>query len=188
MSFKSKFSVKDAVIVFIIAFFIGVGGGWLYERLTHKDNGIEMIDDHPAVDLGLSVKWAALNIGAESLDDYGRLASYEEAQRLSWGGRWRFPTADEWRELFNKCSQTKGVNGTVLTGPSGAKMFLSCDSLSNYSYWSSTPGEIGIKSHEGADSSKIECRSGFIMNGIAIFQGFPIPETSPNVATRLVCE
>ena len=134
MSLEPKFSVKKLLFVFIFAFFIGVGGGWLYEHLTHKDNGIEMIDGHPAVDLGLSVKWAALNIGAESLNDYGKLASYEEAQRLSWGGRWRIPTSDEWKELYDNCSKTKGMNGTVLTGPSGFKMFLPCDSLSNYSY------------------------------------------------------
>ena len=187
---KNLSSKEKAFLIIGVMVGAFLGGWWMY-GLMHKDDdkGIEMIDGHPAVDLGLSVKWAALNVGADSLADYGKLASYEEAQRLSWGGRWRFPTSDEWKELFEKCSVKRGVNGCVLTGSNGSKMFLSCDSLSKYTYWSSTPSEITIITHgESVDSLKASCRSGFMMTEGAVFHGMPLPDISPNVATRLVCE
>ena len=85
------------------------------------------------VDLGLSVNWAAYNIGAESLDDPGKLylvgtniehiqgVKYQKSQvpnfsgdysgnpqldmaTQTWGSEWRTPTLAEWLELINKCS------------------------------------------------------------------------------------
>lgn len=85
------------------------------------------------VDLGLSVNWAAYNIGAESFDDPGKMylvgtnieyiqgAKYNKAQIPNfsgdysgnpqldmatqvWGSEWRTPTLVEWQELMNKCS------------------------------------------------------------------------------------
>ena len=89
------------------------------------------INGHEYVDLGLSVKWAACNVGASSPEDYGNYyawgetatkAKYTEsnsktygknmgdisgnpqydAARANWGGTWRLPTKAEFNELY-KC-------------------------------------------------------------------------------------
>ena len=58
------------------------------------------------IDLGLSVCWAAYNIGASSPEEYGTYFSwygydiaYEE-----WGDGWRMPTVDEGTELIENCT------------------------------------------------------------------------------------
>ena len=90
------------------------------------------INGHEYVDLGLSVKWAACNVGASSPEDYGNYyawgetatkAEYTEsnsktygktmgdisgnpqydAARANWDGTWRLPTKAEFNELRNKC-------------------------------------------------------------------------------------
>ncbi len=95
-----------------------------------------IINGHEYVDLGLSVKWATCNVGANSPSDYGdyfawgetspkanyvpgNSASYNkkyktdiagdashDAARANWGGSWRLPTASEIDELVNKCQWT----------------------------------------------------------------------------------
>ena len=86
-----------------------------------------------AVDLGLSVKWASCNVGANSPEEYGDYFAWGEiapkdsytvdnsltsgkiigdisgnpqydAATANWGGSWRLPTFDEIRELNLKCS------------------------------------------------------------------------------------
>ena len=90
------------------------------------------INGHVYVDLGLSVKWAACNVGASSPEDYGNYYAWGEtatkaeyaqansktygktmgdiggnpqydAARANWGGTWRLPTKAEFDELVNKC-------------------------------------------------------------------------------------
>lgn len=81
------------------------------------------------VDLGLSVKWATCNLGANSPEESGdhykwgeispkvkENASYVEteydisanplydAARVNWGVPWRIPTVDEMNELIRECS------------------------------------------------------------------------------------
>ncbi len=99
------------------------------EPLTGKING------HKYVDLGLSVKWAACNVGASSPSDYGDYYAWGETQtkseyreensrtygkvvgdiagdpsydaaRANWGGTWRMPTKEETDELAGKCKWT----------------------------------------------------------------------------------
>ena len=105
-----------------------------------------IIDGHAYVDLGLSVKWATCNVGADSPEDYGDYyawgetsvkSSYEEpncltynkpigeiggtsrdAAHVKWGGSWRMPTDDEMEELCTKCAWTP----TTLGGKSGYKV------------------------------------------------------------------
>ena len=86
-----------------------------------------------AVDLGLSVKWATCNIGANSPEEYGdyfawgetstketytedNCATYNvsmndiagnaqyDAATANWGGDWRLPTEEEMGELLNNCT------------------------------------------------------------------------------------
>ncbi len=87
---------------------------------------------HEWVDLGLSVKWATCNVGANSPSDYGNHYAWGEtttkseytyensktcgksigdisgnpsydAARANWGGSWRLPTRSEFEELINRC-------------------------------------------------------------------------------------
>ena len=87
---------------------------------------------HEYVDLGLSVKWATCNVGADTPEEYGNYyawgetstkSSYDEdncktynrsmsdirgnssydAARANWGGSWRLPTMTEFDELVNNC-------------------------------------------------------------------------------------
>ena len=88
---------------------------------------------HEYVDLGLSVKWATCNVGANKPEDYGNYYAWGEtstkstyynnnsktygkrmndikgnsqydAARANWGGTWRLPTKAELEELKNKCT------------------------------------------------------------------------------------
>ena len=106
------------------------------------------------VDLGLNVKWAACNIGANSPEDYGNFYDWDESQQLMTDNR-RLPTEKELRELKDKCnwewSTEKGVNGYKVTGPNGNSIFLPAAGLRGCFgdvvavgffgyYWSSSPG------------------------------------------------
>ena len=93
------------------------------------------------VDLGLSVKWATCNVGADSPEDYGdyfawgetkpklsyteenytytdspeTLSSIRDATSVNMGGSWRMPTLKEQKELIDKCTWT----WTTLNGVEG---------------------------------------------------------------------
>ena len=84
------------------------------------------------VDLGLSVKWASCNVGANSPEDYGDyfawgevipknefssegylykdkpkiLPPHADAATVNWGGAWRMPTDAEMTELREQCTWT----------------------------------------------------------------------------------
>ena len=93
------------------------------------------INGHEYVDLGLSVKWATCNVGANSPEDYGNYYAWGEtttkstytesnsktygksindikgnvqydAARANWGGDWRMPTYSEQEELLDNCTWT----------------------------------------------------------------------------------
>lgn len=93
------------------------------------------INGHEWIDLGLSVKWATCNVGAEKPEDYGDYFAWGEpmtkssytasncktygirtgdikgnptfdAACASWGGTWRLPTKGECQELVDKCIWT----------------------------------------------------------------------------------
>ena len=89
---------------------------------------------HEWIDLGLSVKWATFNVGANNPEEYGNYyawgetstkSNYDEyncktwerslsdihgnsfydAARANWGGSWRLPTKAEFDELRNNCTR-----------------------------------------------------------------------------------
>lgn len=104
------------------------------------------------VDLGLSVKWAVHNIGAENPEDYGYYFSYADlnydkdsysstyydlngrsfdnisgnslydAATYYWGSKWRMPTKDEAEELY---SAATSVEYTTVNDVSGFKYTFS---------------------------------------------------------------
>lgn len=88
---------------------------------------------HECVDLGLSVKWATCNVGANAPEEYGDYFAWGEtspkesytddncltygvsmtdisgnpqydAATANWGGGWRMPTRSEQNELLNNCT------------------------------------------------------------------------------------
>ena len=92
-------------------------------------SGTTYINGYAAVDLGLSVKWATCNVGADSPEDYGDYYAWGEtetkdsytsdnsvtyrvemddiagnaeydAATANWGSSWRMPTCDETEELY----------------------------------------------------------------------------------------
>ena len=98
-----------------------------YARTHGTVNGYEWVD------LGLSVKWATCNVGANKPEAYGNYYAWGEtstksdysssnsvtygksfsdikgdsrydAARANWGGSWRLPTKKEYEELKNKCT------------------------------------------------------------------------------------
>ncbi len=103
------------------------------------DNASGEEKGHKYVDLGLSVKWAICNVGAEIPSEYGDYYAWgkakpdskytkatcntfgksindiagdseRDAAQVSWGGKWRMPTKEECEELISKC---KGEWATV---------------------------------------------------------------------------
>lgn len=89
------------------------------------------------------------NYGA--VDNKTVLEFDDDAAAANWGGIWRIPTAEEWQELLDNCTQEYGkqnnVNGFIFTSSSnGESLFLpACgdrmsvlDREGNASYWSSS--------------------------------------------------
>ena len=103
-------------------------------RLQGSHNGYEWVD------LGLSVKWATCNVGANSPSDYGDYYAWGETStkssydtdnsktygksmgniggnssydvaRYRWGGSWRLPTKAELEELKTECTWTWTTQG-----------------------------------------------------------------------------
>ena len=81
-----------------------------------------------AVDLGLSVKWATCNVGANKPEEYGNYYTFDEAQELS-DSNWRVPTIEEYLELVDNCNYIwttqNGVKGGLFTSKTnGRSIFL----------------------------------------------------------------
>ena len=91
-----------------------------------KNNG------YPYIDLGLSVKWAYCNQGANSPTAFGTYFNASTTPSVNYGGNWRKPTMDEMLELVNNCSKTftrdfdPEEGGIWFTGPSGESIYLQC--------------------------------------------------------------
>lgn len=123
------------------------------------------IEEHPAVDLGLSVKWASYNVGATAPEEYGDyyawggtetkdqyvipdytgtepLEGENDVATVKWGDAWRMPTMQEWEELRTGCTWTwttlNGVNGYQVTATNGNSIFLPAAG-----YCSSSLGGVG---------------------------------------------
>lgn len=95
---------------------------------------------HQWVDLGLSVKWATCNVGAEKPEEIGDYYGWGKRRKYSWihflffsgyirhditgkrfhdvarncwGSPWRIPTKAEWEELSSHCTFTWKMHGKV---------------------------------------------------------------------------
>ncbi len=110
------------------------------DRSSKSKPASDTIKDYEYVDLGLSVKWATCNIGADYPSDYGDYFAWGEtesksgyadensvtyrrnmgsiagdprydAARANWGGTWRLPTVDEIKELTDMCEWKRTTYG-----------------------------------------------------------------------------
>ena len=153
------------------------------ESSESSGDGTQQYNAGKAVDLGLSVKWADMNVGASKPEDYGDYFAWgetkpkttynwstykwcegsddtmtkyctnssrgtvddktvlelsDDAARANWGGSWRMPTYAELNELKTKCTFTwttqNGVEGVLVTGPNGNRIFLPATGVGYGSY------------------------------------------------------
>ena len=135
------------------AAFVNLGSGIIYgdvKSFTTQDYEFDLEND--LVDLGLSVKWGRMNIAAEAPSEMGGLfgfgdltgfktsidpADFASADTYrthndlayeAYQGKVTLPTADDFEELFTKCTaewtEMDGVAGYKLTGPNGNSIFL----------------------------------------------------------------
>ena len=124
-------------------------------------------DEFALVDLGLSVKWANYNMGAQTPYEVGTATDWghEEGKDASYpvdmnisnskydlvkatlGGDWRLPTAFDFMELEQNCTWTQveinGVAGNLITGPNGNSIFLP-----SAKYWTGTAWERSTSNHD----------------------------------------
>ena len=72
----------------------------------------------------------------------------EDTAKVEWGGNWRIPTLEEWKELLTECTPKWAINENghiicILTAKNGNRIVLS--SVSSHrgfcSYWTSTEGK-----------------------------------------------
>ncbi len=112
------------------------------------------INGYDYVDLGLSVKWATCNVGAETSKDHGDYFAWGEtspkatytvensvmrgvfvgdifgdpqydAATANWGEGWRMPTRTEVQELLDNCTQEWSAQGYIFTSRrNGKSIFL----------------------------------------------------------------
>ncbi|MBR3846134.1 MAG: TIR domain-containing protein, partial [Alistipes sp.] len=134
----SKKWILAAIVGVLLAAILYCWEPWVNRVVVSEATG--SYRGHEWVDLGLSVKWAACNVGASSPSEYGDYyawgeiapkSEYTEQNSLSygeplgniagdpqydvatakWSGRWRMPTKEELEELKSKCIWTWGYYG-----------------------------------------------------------------------------
>lgn len=59
-----------------------------------------------------------------TVDNKTVLDSEDDVARVKWGGKWRMPTREEFKELVDKCRWIWAKDGYNVTGPSGRSIFL----------------------------------------------------------------
>lgn len=117
-----------------------------------RSNPSGYVNGYEAIDLGLSVRWAACNVGGSNPYDFGGHFAFGDVTAAKFTGQymnyptgniigtgydiakqnmgegWRMPSGEECRELVEKCSSQvytwNGVQGRLVTGPNGNSIFL----------------------------------------------------------------
>lgn len=99
---------------------------------TKEDENKYIPTSGRVVDLGLSVKWASCNLGAQNPEEYGEYFPFKKDMTQVCDsylvGGLRIPTKEEIEELVTKCESVwisyKGINGLLVIGPNKNKIFL----------------------------------------------------------------
>lgn len=80
------------------------------------------------------------------VDNISILNTTDDVATSTWGGSWRTPTQNEFKELLSNCTglwtSQKGVNGYKLTGPNGNSIFLPASGCKDDEY-AYAPGTYG---------------------------------------------
>jgi hypothetical protein len=157
-SYSSKYNLYITVndlqpnTTYYYALFCDDGIGRLYgevKSFTTKEPE-PTPDFSTLVDLGLSVKWAKWNLGANKETEKGTTYTLSNVNKdimntkydvaiQAWGQPWRMPSSQEAQELMDKCSWefvTKdGVEGYKATGPNGGSVFFPCTNDTKTELW-----------------------------------------------------
>lgn len=118
--------------------------GW--SEYADRIQAIQELNGHAYVEMGNGLKWATMNLGASSPEDYGDYFAWGETQpkddytsnnylytdnpeilpatndaaSVNWGSQWRTPTEEEWAALRNEdnftWTWTSNYNGTGIAG------------------------------------------------------------------------
>ena len=140
----------DSSSHYISAEITAVGFGEATIIAESVDTGVQavcsvVVGEPQPVDLGLSVKWSTINIGAATNKESGnttyKSADYDLAQ-FELGGKWRLPTSSEASELVSSdnCNWTWVKNSNIDMGyevvskNSGESIFLPPFIGTSYSY------------------------------------------------------
>ena len=134
------------------------------------ENGYEYVD------LGLSVKWATMNIGSSYPEEYGNYFAFEKwsSELASWGGNWCVPTESNIMELQTNCNwewtKLNGVYGYKVTskvyGYKDQSIFLPAAGYFTIDFFDvGTDGYYWSSSRHPYDSS-YACHFHFSSNGI----------------------
>lgn len=135
---------------FVEQYIPGIGNCYIHNSFDEEAEASSNVGN--AIDIGLSVLWADMNVGASSPSDYGPLFGYgdptgekwsedennypkeaiigtkNDIASANWGSGWRMPTAQELKELAEKCrwkpGTLNGVAGNIVTGPNGNSIFF----------------------------------------------------------------
>ena len=141
--------LQDGTTYYVRAYAANEEGVAYSKEISFTTIDIPFENGYEYVDLGLSVKWATMNVGANKPEYYGgyfawgetttktkytsstydpvdsetQLSLSADAAAVNWGGAWRMPTDAEWAELCEQCTwkwTTKnGVNGCIVSSNKG---------------------------------------------------------------------
>lgn len=103
------------------------------DSIAHRDSTTEAYNAGKWVDLGLSVKWAACNVGATYPGEQGNYYTYYFSDELEEGTR--IPTKEDFQELSEKCewiwTNYNGYPGYKVSGSNGNSIFLPAAGVEN---------------------------------------------------------
>lgn len=163
--------IYNIVLILVSAVMVGCVGEDLSEiKQAGPDAALNIGNKSAeAVDLGLSVKWADMNLGSKSVFSLGSEYSlinnegsrpsnisiikttYDRA-RTMWGSPWRMPSSSEWSELKTNCTWSyatkEGPDGYAINvieakGPNGNSIYFPVNmnnlSITSWKYWTGSP-------------------------------------------------
>lgn len=154
------------------------------------------------VDLGLSVYWASINVGAEKPEDlgteykiqstYGDIVQKTEKDPATqnWGLPWRLPTKIEAEELVTQCTwqyvTQNDVLGYKITGTNGNSIFLPTESNSSMYIWTGSYSHREYYSSWSADY--YYCIHSYLNNNREIIKTVDDRDTGSSTPVRPVLD
>jgi hypothetical protein len=104
--------MKKTLLMALTFFFVGAVGN---AKASGSDNGSKTPDGVEAVDLGLSVKWANMNVGATKDSGFGTYYAWGETKPKSYYSWDTYAWSKENTKFLFKYSTTDGKTKLVLT-------------------------------------------------------------------------